>query len=475
LALTENSSGGANGSRNEILRQLPSVEEVLRSPVGTALLSDHPRWAVVAAARAEIEARRADLSQDAARGVAIRSTALADRVAALLRPSLRRVINATGVVLHTNLGRSPLAARALARVQEVARGYSNLEYDPARRGRGLRHAHVTDLLAELTGAEAAAVVNNNAAAVLVALAANASGRESIVSRGELVEIGGGFRVPDVMRQAGTTLREVGTTNKTRLDDYLAAAGPATALFLKVHRSNFTLTGFTEEVGVDALAEAGRARGIPVMVDLGSGSLVDLAELGFAGEPSVASLVGQGADLCTFSGDKLLGGPQAGILVGRRALIDRVLAHPLMRALRPDKMTLAALEATLEIYREGRAYEEVPALRMLASDLAALAARKDRLVAALAARAPQVAVAPIAGRSAVGGGALPGVEPETWMVALTAPAWAADALAQALLAGEPPVVARIGGDRVLLDVRTLANDEIDETATAVATAVHRVTT
>ena len=495
--MTEHSSGEANGTpnapphealhKNAALRQLPSVEDVLRSPDGVALLSDHPRWAVVAAARAEIAHRRAELLRaesphevdspaapsDPLEMAPILRPALAARVTAFLRPSLRRVINATGVVLHTNLGRAPLAARALARVQDVARGYSNLEYDPAQRARGSRHAHVADLLVELCGAEAAAVVNNNAAAVLLTLAAVAGGRDVIVSRGEMVEIGGGFRIPDVMRQAGVTLREVGTTNKTRLADYVGAAGASTALFLKVHRSNFAVVGFTEEVGVAALAEAGRARGIPTMIDLGSGSLMDLGPLGFAGEPTVRSLVREGADLCTFSGDKLLGGPQAGLIVGRRALVAEVRAHPLMRAVRPDKMTLAALEATLEIYREGSAAEEIPALRMIASAPDVLARRKDRLLAALAARAPRVSATARAGRSAVGGGALPGVEPESWMVELAAPPLGADALAAALLAGDPPVVARIGGDRVLLDVRTLADDEIDETATAVARAVQRV--
>jgi L-seryl-tRNA(Ser) seleniumtransferase len=487
LALSENSSGGANEPRHHedrALRQLPSVDEVLRSPDGVALLSDHPRWAVVAAARAEIAERRAELRRDhgaasdigdTAASIEIDGPALAARVSAFLRPSLRRVINATGVVLHTNLGRAPLAARALARVQEVARGYSNLEYNQGERARGSRHAHVADLLVELCGAEAAAVVNNNAAAVLLTLAAVAGGREAIVSRGEMVEIGGGFRIPDVMRQAGVTLREVGTTNKTRLGDYTGAAGASTALFLKVHRSNFTLAGFIEEVGVAALAEAGRARGIPTMIDLGSGSLLDLEPLGFSGEPTVQALLRDGADLCTFSGDKLLGGPQAGLIVGRRALIDQVRAHPLMRAVRPDKMTLAALEATLEIYREGVATEELPALRMIASAPAVLASRKDRLLAALAARSSRVVATARAGRSAVGGGALPGVEPESWMVELAAPALGAEALADALAAGDPPVVARIGGDRVLLDVRTLADDEIDETATAVARAVQRVRT
>jgi L-seryl-tRNA(Ser) seleniumtransferase len=436
---------------------------------------------VVAAVRAEIEDRRRALEVASAGAASppllIDPGALSARIQRLLRPSLRRVVNATGVVLHTNLGRAPLPARALARVQEIARGYCSLEYDADRRERGSRHDHVSGLLAELTGAEAAAVVNNNAAAVLVALAALAHGREAVVSRGELVEIGGGFRVPDVMREAGVVLREVGTTNKTRVADYLAAVVPATALLLKVHRSNFALVGFTEEAGVAALAEAARPLKLPVMVDLGSGALVDLGALGFAGEPSVGELLRQGADLCTFSGDKLLGGPQAGLIVGRRDLVARVRAHPLMRAVRPDKMTLAALEATLEIYRDGRAEEEIPALRMLAGDEATLAARKDRLLAALAAAAPGAGATAARGRSAIGGGALPLAEPETWTIALAADGAAgagADDLAGALAAGDPPVVARIGGGRVVLDVRTIADDEIDETAGAVARAVAATT-
>jgi L-seryl-tRNA(Ser) seleniumtransferase len=473
----------AHARQHQLLRQLPSVDDLLRSDAGLALLARHPRWAVVAAARAELDERRQrrlrggaptphtpDAPSDAAPNSALPPAGLAARVEQLLRPSLRRVINATGVVLHTNLGRAPLAARALLRVQEVARGYSNLEYDTERRGRGSRHEHVAALIAALTGAEAAAVVNNNAAAVLVALAALAAGREAVVSRGELIEIGGGFRIPDVMRAAGVVLKEVGTTNKTRIGDYLSAIGQQTALLLKVHRSNFALVGFTEEAGLPALVELGRPRGIPVMVDLGSGALLEMAELGLpVVEPSVRSVLGAGADLCVFSGDKLLGGPQAGILAGKRAVIDRVLGHPLMRAVRPDKMTLAALEATLEIYREGRALDEIPALRMLGADLQALAARKDRLLAALAAAAPELDARALAGRSAVGGGALPLCEPETWMVGLSSPARGAEALARALAAGEPAVVARVGDDRVLLDVRTLADDEIDETAAAVARA------
>jgi L-seryl-tRNA(Ser) seleniumtransferase len=486
--------------RRTALRRLPSVDDLLRSAVATSLLARHPRWAVAAAARAAIAEQRAMLSaptpgprpvhasEDLDAGgdgtlerpdaeppptppFAALAATLAARVDALVRPSLRRAINATGVVLHTNLGRAPLAARAVQRVSEIAAGYSTLELDPTRRERGSRHAHVAALLAELTGAEAAAVVNNNAGAVLVALAALGAGREVVVSRGELVEIGGGFRVPDVMRASGATLVEVGTTNKTRLADYQGATGERTALYLKVHRSNFAIVGFTEDTSIRALSGAAAGRGLAVMVDLGSGALIDTASLGLPAEPTVASVLREGADLCTFSGDKLLGGPQAGIIVGRREIVARVLEHPLMRALRPDKLTLAALEATLEIYRDGTAAQEIPALRMLAATTETLAARKDRLLAALGVLAPAVHPTARRDRSAVGGGALPLAEPETWVVALAAMGpGGVEALADALSAGEPTVVARIGGDRVLLDVRTVADDEIDALAGAVARAV-----
>jgi len=465
-----------NGAARQ-LRGLPSVDDVMRSPAIAPLLARHPRWAVVAAARAEI-ARRRDLVRQGDEGGhggggrpdadgAITEATLAARVEALARPSLRRLINATGVVLHTNLGRAPLAERAAARVAEIARGYSTLEYDARRRQRGSRHDHVAGLLAELSGAEAALAVNNNAGAVLVALAALAAGREAVVSRGELIEIGGGFRVPDVMRSSGVRLVEVGTTNITRASDYTAATGPETALYLKVHRSNFALTGFTEETSVADLRAAGAARGIPVMVDVGSGAFVDTRAFGLPAEPLVADVIRDGADLCTFSGDKLLGGPQAGLIVGRRDLVARIAAHPLVRALRCDKLTLAALEATLEIYREGAAAQEIPALRMLAATPDTLAARRDRLLRTLEAAAPAVEATPCRVRSAVGGGALPTGEPETWAVAVTVPGTGAEALADALAAGEPPVVARIADGRVLLDLRTVADDEIEPLGAALA--------
>jgi len=483
---------------HRLLRRLPKVDDVLRSAPGADLLARYPRWAVLEATRGAIAERRSaivagaagghgnevDRAADAAaeadgggRAAALPTReALAARAEALLRPSLRRVLNATGVVLHTNLGRAPLAPRALARIAEVARGYSNLEYDPERRDRGLRHEHVAELAARLTGAEAAAIVNNNAGAVLVSLAALAAGRDVIVSRGELVEIGGGFRVPDVMRQSGARLREVGTTNKTRVADYAAALGADTALLLKVHRSNFAVVGFTEEASVADLAALGAAApppaprpAVPVMVDLGSGALLDLARLGLPREPTVGEVVAQGAGLVTFSGDKLLGGPQAGIVVGRRDLVAQVLAHPLMRALRPDKLTLAAMEATLEIYRDGEAAREIPTLRMLAETPASLEARKERLIAALRDALPDLAAIARRTQSAIGGGALPLAEPETWAVALRHPRLDAERLSDRLAAGNPPLIARIAAGEVILDVRTLENDDLASTVAAVREA------
>jgi L-seryl-tRNA(Ser) seleniumtransferase len=449
--------------------RLPSVDELLRSEAARALLARHPRWLVVAAARAEIAGERAHPPDgDRADLLGRLSGRLEARVQALAQPSLRRCLNATGVVLHTNLGRAPLAARALARMQQVAAGYSTLEYDPAARGRGSRQDHLAASLTALTGAEAAAVVNNNAGAVLLALAAVAAGREVMVSRGELVEIGGGFRIPDVMRASGARLVEVGTTNRTRLLDYQQPLGPDTAAWLKVHRSNFALVGFTAEVGTAELAAA-RPPGLALLVDLGSGALLDLAPHGLPGEPPVSRVLKEGADLVMFSGDKLLGGPQAGILVGRRDLIERARKHPLARALRPDKLSLAALEATLEIYREGEAAAraEIPTLRLLTAGLPELERRKDRLLAALARAALPLVVGARRARSAVGGGALPLAEPETWAVTVRHPSLGAEALAARLSAAPVPLVVRIAEDQVVLDLRTLEDGDLPEVVAALA--------
>lgn len=462
------------------LRRLPSVDEVLRTDGVAGLLRRLPRWAVVQAVRADLEARRRASEANLPTGVSTpgaskaregvpRVALSADRIGVvaeeLARPHLRRVINATGVVLHTNLGRAPLSTRAIERIGQVARGYSTLEYDLEERGRGSRHRHVEEHLCALTGAEAALVVNNNAGAVLLALSALAAGRRVVVSRGELVEIGGGFRVPDVMRASGATLVEVGTTNRTRLADYVAATDSETALLLKVHRSNFALVGFTEECSVASLAQAARERGLPVMVDLGSGALVNPVAFGAAGahhataEPTVADLIRQGAEVVTFSGDKLLGGPQAGIIVGRHELMARLASHPLMRALRPDKLTLAALEATLESYREGTASTDLPALRMLTASLDELARRKDALLASVDGVPTGLRLGARQLRSAVGGGALPTTELETWTVTVQHAGLSPDELAARLLEGEVPIVARIANAEVLLDVRTISDEEI----------------
>jgi L-seryl-tRNA(Ser) seleniumtransferase len=381
---------------------------------------------------------------------------LADRVIAEVqaahRPRLRRVLNATGVIVHTNLGRAPLAEAAIERVGEAGRGYSNLEYDLAAGKRGSRQAHAADALRRLTGAEAALVVNNNAAAVLLALAALAEGREVVVSRGELVEIGDGFRIPDVLARSGARLVEVGTTNRTRAADYEGAISGDTAVLLRVHQSNFRLVGFTELPRIDELAAVARRHGLPLVDDLGSGALVPLE-----GEPSAREGLAAGADLVCFSGDKLLGGPQAGVVVGKRELVERLRRHPLHRALRIDKLGLAALEGTLALYLDpARALEEVPVLRMLREPVDAVRARAERLAARVAGE-----VEPTTAR--VGGGALPLAELPSFACAVE------EDLAAPLRDGDPPVVAIVRDGRCLLDCRTLSEDEIDEAAAAVLAA------
>ena len=407
-----------------------------------------------AVARAELRDRRAEILAGAENEV--------DLVAGArerLRPSLRRVLNATGVIVHTNLGRAPLAPTARAAVARAARGYTNLELDLAGGGRSSRHDHVEGLLRELTGAEASAVVNNCAAAVLLAVSALAGpGREVIASRGQLIEIGGGFRMPEVVAQAGARLVEVGTTNRTRLADYEAALGPETGALLRAHPSNFRAVGFVEEVDVEALC----GLGVAVIDDVGSGVLADGLDV-LAGEPSVRRSVRAGAALVAFSGDKLLGGPQAGILVGTEAAVTACRRHPLARAVRIDKLSLAALEATLALYRDpALARSALPVLAMLTVDDAELRSRADRLAAATGGEV-------IGAVARVGGGALPLLELPGPAVSLDPGPAGADALAAALRAGDPAVVGRIEHGRVLLDPRTLAPEEVDAAATAVAAA------
>jgi len=428
------------------LRDLPSVDELARDE----RLAGEPPALVVSAARAVLARAREEVAAGHEPGdLATRTLA---ELAGARAPQLRRALNATGVIVHTNLGRAPLPEAALARALEVGRGYSNLEYDLTEGGRGSRQDHVAGILRRLTGAEAALVVNNNAAAVMLALAALAEDREVLVSRGELIEIGDGFRIPDVLARSGARLREVGTTNRTRASDYERAIGPETAVLLRVHQSNFRVVGFTEQPTVEQLAVVAARAGLPLVDDLGSGVLVHLE-----GEPSAKESLAAGADLVCFSGDKLLGGPQAGIVVGRGELVERLRRHPLQRALRADKLTIAALEGTLGLYLEPeRARREVPVLRMLDEPAERVRARAEALAAAVGGEVEETV-------ARVGGGALPLAELPSFASAVE------EELAGPLRAGEPPVVGVLRDGRLLLDCRTLTDAEADEVATAVAAA------
>ncbi len=435
-------------------RDLPSVDRLLRQPELAAL----PRELALESARAVLdEARRASVNGGWPHGLDELPRLVQERVQAAMAPRLRRVINATGVIIHTNLGRAPLSRAALEAAQQAALGYSNLEYDLEAGERGSRHNLVTDLLRRLSGAEDALVTNNNAAAMLLILSAMAQGKEAVISRGQLVEIGGGFRVPDVMRQSGANLVEVGTTNRTYAADFASAVTEHTAMFLRVHASNFLQVGFVHQPSLEELVTVGREHGVAVVDDLGSGSLLDTARFGLATEPMVQASVAAGMTLVAFSGDKLLGGPQAGIIVGRAAEIGRLRRHPLMRAIRPDKLTLAALGATLVHYVRGEAEHAVPVWRMIGTACETLRERADALAAALDGSSTET-------RSAVGGGSLPGQTQPSWAVAL--PADSADALAARLRHADPPVIARIEDDRVLLDLRTVLPEQDAELLQAV---------
>jgi L-seryl-tRNA(Ser) seleniumtransferase len=429
------------------LRELPSVDELAGRKELEASVALHGRALVVAAARAALSHAREDVQAGHPAGDLVARTEA--ELAGRLRPRLRRVLNATGVVVHTNLGRAPLAGAALARVQEIGANYSNLEYDLEAGARGSRQDHVAAVLRELTGAEAALVVNNNAAAVLLALAALAEGREVIVSRGELIEIGDGFRIPDVLARSGAALVEVGTTNRTRPADYERAITERTAALLRVHQSNFRIVGFTEQPRVRDLARLAERHGLALVDDLGSGALVETGD-----EPTVAASVAAGAHVVTFSGDKLLGGPQAGIAVGRADLIERMRRHPLQRALRADKLTLAALEGTLALY--GADSRDLPVLRMLDEPPEAVRTRAERLAELTGGTVQETVARP-------GGGALPVTEIESYACALPLD------LAEPLRRGDPAVIGIVREDTLLLDCRTLTDAEVDEVAAAVRTA------
>jgi L-seryl-tRNA(Ser) seleniumtransferase len=428
------------------LRDLPSVDELARAES----LTRFPRGLVVDAARTVLSRAREEIRSGLEPGNL--EQRVVDEVARAEGPSLRRVVNATGVIVHTNLGRAPLAEATLERVRDVGRGYSSLEYDLTAGTRGWRQDHVAPLLRRLTGAEAAVVVNNNAAAVLLSLAALAEGREVLVSRGELVEIGDGFRIPEVLARSGARLVEVGTTNRTRAADYEQAVGPDTSVLLRVHQSNFRVVGFTERPRLRELAAVADRHRLVLVDDLGSGAVEAVED-----EPSVRESVAEGAGLVCFSGDKLLGGPQAGIVLGRADVVEQLRRHPLQRALRADKLTLAALEGTLALYLDpDRARRELPVLRMLHEQTERVRARANRLAARVGGEVEETV-------ARVGGGALPLAELPSFACAVE------EDVAAALRAGDPPVIAVVRDGRTLLDCRTLSDSELDEVAGAVTTA------
>ena len=460
-------------NRQALFRKIPSVDVLLAHPQIEIALSGQPRVLVIRAIHEVLETLRVAIQEEApVTEEALETDVIVQDVLVqmdrLSMPSLRNVVNATGVVVHTNLGRSLLADRVLAKFNSLAGGYSNLEYSLEQGRRGSRYTHVEYLLKELTGAEAGMVVNNNAAAVLIALETLAKGKEVVVSRGQLVEIGGAFRIPDVMRKSGATMVEVGTTNKTHLKDYEEAIGPDTALLLKVHTSNFQIVGFTEEVPLSDLVKLGQKHGIPVMDDLGSGCLVDFSSYGMIQEPTVQDALDQGVGVVTFSGDKLLGGPQAGIILGKNELVKAIRENQLNRALRIDKLTLLALEETLRMYRDPRmAAKDIPTLRMICSSYESLAEKAEQLHALIQGiNTPNFSIEQIDGDSKVGGGALPLQKLKTRLVSLVPARLSAQKMEERLRQNDPPVIGRVEKDRLVLDVRTIQEKEVQIVARAV---------
>lgn len=470
---------GRTGDSSAALRQLPAVSRVLQDRRVQDAIAVHGRQLVVDCVREVLNRLREHLQKGSAVATDLPSivSEVLQAVERWRTPTLRRVINATGVVLHTGLGRAVLAQAARRAVTEVAQGHSMLEIDRDTGERGDRIEHVRDLLCRLTGAEDATVVNNNAGAVLLAVTVLAQGKEVIISRGQLVEIGGAFRMPDIIAQSGAKLVEVGTTNRTRLSDYEQAITSDTALLLRCHPSNFRIVGFTEEVSAEELVSLAHRYGLAVLDDVGSGCLVDTAQFGLEHEPTLQESVQAGCDIVTCSGDKLLGGPQAGIILGRRQVVQRIRKHPLHRALRVDKLTLAALEATLRLYlNPDEAQREIPVLRTLAMSVGEVRRRANRLRRRLQATLPSgtVTVRLREGLSAVGGGSLPGQQLGTVLVCLRSPEIRAQQLAHALRWQEPAVFVRIEQEEVLIDPRTLLDDELDALVRAIERAVVRCT-
>ena len=447
---------------HQLLRQIPKVDELLKMPVLEALGKEMPAQTVTRAVRQALVDLRRDVLEGKIEELPGRE-ALAAKIAVMAcrenAPSLRRVINGTGIILHTNLGRACLSDKAAQAAASVAGSYSTLEFNLATGGRGLRYTHVENLLCRLTGAESALVVNNNAAAVLLTLSALTAGGQVVVSRGELVEIGGSFRVPDIMEACGAELKEVGTTNKTHLRDYDKAICESTKALMKVHTSNYRIVGFTETPALADMVELGHERGLLVIEDLGSGCLIDLNQFGIHDEPTVLDSLRAGVDVVSISGDKLLGGPQAGIILGKKKYVDILKKHPLTRAMRVDKMTLAALEATLRSYEAEKAFEEVPTIAMLAISQDALKAKAEKLCAGLAAAGCSAQVVPTEGQ--VGGGSVPTRMLKSFAVAMVPKEGSVDELEEKFRLGEPAIIGRINHDRYLLDVRTLKESDFEE--------------
>lgn len=459
--------------KQNVLATIPSVDELLKSPAGTDWLSGFPRTVVILGIRTVLDAVRGKIL--CGETVEITSGALHERMDAEIKKlssySLLPLINATGIVLHTNLGRAVLSEKALENIVKTGRGYSNLEYDLETGKRGKRHAHTKGLLRQITGAEDALIVNNNAAAVLLCLNTMAKDREVIVSRSELVEIGGSFRVPDVMAASNACLREVGTTNKTHLHDYSNAINEHTALILKVHQSNYQIVGFTSAVEIDELVMLGKKHEIPVMYDLGSGCLVDLKPYGIHTEPTVQEIIKAGVDIVSFSGDKLLGGPQGGIIVGRKKYIEKIQKNPIARALRVDKMTIAAFEATLMAYRDTEsARHTVPVLKMLFQSPEEIKQRARKIASALRKSAKKEDIRVVQDTSKAGGGSLPEAEFQTFAVQVRPAGISVNELESRLRRGSPPVIARIREDALLLDARTVMEQEIKDLVRVVSEAL-----
>jgi len=461
--------------KQKLLAKIPSVDEILKSPDGEKWLEYHPRKIVLGAVREVLELKRKEImskNQTGEISVESISTGLEHAIKERAAYKLKPLINATGVVIHTNLGRSILSDKALDNIRHVAGSYSNLEYELSGGKRDKRYSRIKNIIRELSGAEDAIVVNNNAAAVFICLNTFAKGMEVVVSRGELVEIGGSFRIPDIMKSSGAFLREVGTTNKTHFSDYENAVSGNTALLLKVHQSNYKVTGFTGDVSIEELVRLGRTYKIPVMTDLGSGCIIDLEKYGIYGEPTVRSVIDTGADIVTFSGDKLLGGPQSGIITGRKKLIQKVQGNPLLRSIRVDKLTLASLEATFMQYLdEAKAVEEIPTLRMLTQSTDKIKRRARKVLKQLSKGiSGKAAVEIVSDQSRAGGGSLPETGLPTFAVSIKPFKMSVNTLEKRLRNGDPPVIARIRENVLLVDVRTVQDKEIKKLVECIVLAL-----